>query len=128
MNKYVVVTFLVLASVLFSSAAIQPVHPMSSGTIFIKSNGRIEPSTAPIQRSGETYTLTGNINRQIVLEKNNIILDGLGYTLQGSGSGVAINMTCSNVTIQNMKIINWAAGVLGVFNNNTIKNCLITQC
>jgi len=128
MNRTIAATLLVLAIFLFSSVAIQPVHSMSSGTIFIKPNGSIDPSTAPIHHSGEIYTFTGNINSQIVLETDNIILDGSGYALQGGGSGVAINMTCSNVTVQNIDMINWKAGVLGVFNNNTIKNCLITQC
>ena len=103
-------------------------HSVSSGTIFINQNGNVNPSSAPIHRSGETYSFTGNVNSQIVVETDNIVLDGTGYMIQGGGSGVAINMTCSNVTVQNINIINWAAGILGVFNNNTIKDNSITQC
>ena len=128
MKRTIAVTFLLLAAVLFSLIAIQPVHSVSSGTIFIEQNGSVEPSTAPIIRSGATYTLTGNISSEIVLETDNVFLDGDGYALQGSGVRVAVNMTCSNVTVQNLNIINWQDGILGVFNNNTIQNCLITQC
>jgi hypothetical protein len=42
MNRTIAVTLLVLAIVLFSLVAIQPVHSMSSGTIFIKPNGSID--------------------------------------------------------------------------------------
>jgi parallel beta-helix repeat protein len=128
MKKTVVVAILALATILFSFAAIHPAYPASSGTIFIKPNGSVSPSNAPIQRSGQTYILTGNINRPIVVETNNIVVDGSGFTLQGSGGGVAVNLTCSNVIVQNMKMVHWAAGVLGVFDNNTVKNCLVTQC
>ena len=128
MKRTNAVTFLTLAVFLFSLIAIQPVHSVSSGTIFINQNGSVDPSSAPIHRSGETYSFTGNVNSQIVVETDNIVLDGAGYMIQGSGSGVAINMTCSNVTVQNVNIINWAAGILGVFNNNTIKDSSITQC
>lgn len=127
MNKTVVIIF-VFAIVLVSIDSVQPVHSASLGKIFIKPNGGVDPSTAPISKSGETYMLTGNIGIQVVLETDDIILEGNGYSLRGSGSGVGINMTCSNVTVQNLNVIDWEDGVLGVFNNNTIKNCLITQC
>jgi len=117
-----------LTILLLFSVAIEPVHSVSSATIFIMQNGNVAPSTAPIQRNGATYTLTENINSPIVLETDNIVLDGGGYTLQGDGTGVGINMTCSNVTVQNIDVSNWLDGILGVFNNNTIQNCLITQC
>jgi hypothetical protein len=41
---------------------------------------------------------------------------------------VGLNLTCSNVTVQNLRIIGWQAGVLGIFNNDTVKNNFITQC
>jgi hypothetical protein len=31
------------------------------------------------------------------VETNNIVVDGSGFTLQGSGGGVAVNLTCINV-------------------------------
>jgi len=59
-------------------------------TIYIRANGSIYPSTPLIQRNGDLYTLTGNIGSSadgIVILRNNVTLDGAGYTLQGSGSG-----------------------------------------
>ena len=128
MNRTIALTFIVLASLLSGLVTIQPVHSASGQTIVIKPDGSINPSSAPIHRDGKILALTGNINSPVVIEESNIIFDGTGYTIQGNGGVVALNLTCSNVTVQNLRIINWQAGVLGVFNNNTIKNSWITQC
>jgi hypothetical protein len=59
-----------------------------TGTIYIRADGSIDPSTAPIQRNGDTYTLTDNIFQSdiyattIVIERDNIVFDGAGYTLR----------------------------------------------
>ncbi len=127
MNK-ISPTLFVLVSLLLCLVTIQPVHSQYIQTIHIKPDGSINPSNAPLQRNGQTYTLTANTNEQIILETDNIILDGADHTLQGSGFGVALNMTCSNVTVENVHMVSWDAGVLGVFNNNTIRNSVITKC
>ncbi|HKM60611.1 MAG TPA: NosD domain-containing protein, partial [Candidatus Bathyarchaeia archaeon] len=127
MNRAIAALVLVLA-LFFCAIAVQPVHSAVSGIIYIKPNGTVTPSSAPIHQIGETYTLTGDIENPIIVEKDNIVLNGAGYMLQGDGSGVALNLTCSNVTVENFKIGNWQAGVLGVFNNNTVQNCQITGC
>jgi parallel beta-helix repeat protein len=85
------------------------------GTIYINPNGSIFPSTASILNSGNvTYTLTGNINDSIVVERNNIVIDGAGYTVQGtrilSSRGVYL-YGINNVTIRNMKIEAFDYGV-----------------
>ena len=128
MNRTTTFTLLLLISLLIGAITVQQAHSAPSQTIFIKPNGTIDPSSAPIQRNGETLTLTSNINSPIIIEQNNITFDGAGYTLQGSGSGVAVNLTCSNVTVQNVHLANWQAGILGVFNNNTIKDSSVNQC
>jgi nitrous oxidase accessory protein NosD len=99
----------------------------SFGTVFVRSDGSIEPSTAPIQRIGEVYLLSGNLyDSPIVLEKNSIVVDGGGYALEGAGSGIALNLTCSNVTVRNLQIVHWEVGILGAYNNNTVRNCFLT--
>ena len=45
-------------------------------TILIQSDGSIYPANVPIQRNGDTYTLTANIYDPILIEKSNIIFDG----------------------------------------------------
>src|SRR5271169_1385353 len=128
MNRTIALTFIVLASLILGLVTIQPVHSASAQAIVIRPDGSINPSSVPIHRDGKILSLTGNINSPVVIEESNIIFDGAGYTIQGNGGVVALNLTCSNVTVQNLRVINWQAGVLGVFNNNTIKNSWITQC
>jgi hypothetical protein len=128
MKKNSVILSIVLVSLLVCLIPLQTASSASPQKIYIKPDGSITPSASTIHQIGAIYTFSGNINSQIVVECNNIVIDGSGYSVQGEGSGVGFDLTCSNVTIQNTKITDWDAGVLGVFNNNTIKNCLITQC
>ncbi|MCZ2808111.1 MAG: hypothetical protein O2V44_02005, partial [Candidatus Bathyarchaeota archaeon] len=77
----------------------------TSGTIYIKSDGNIEPPTASIQRLGNTYIFNDNINDSIVIQKDHIVVDGAGYTLRGAGNRTGIYLTGrSNVTIKNIEI------------------------
>lgn len=97
-------------------------------TIYIKQSGDIE-STELIERDGNVYRFTGNIYAPIIVERNNIVIDGDGYTLGGGARvGVAINLTTSNVTVKNIHIVDWHTGILGVYNNNTILGNVITGC
>ena len=62
----------------------------TGGTIYIRADGSIDPPDAPIiTYDNVTYTLTDNITSSadgIVVERDNIILDGGGYTVQGVGA------------------------------------------
>jgi len=59
--------------------------------IYIKSDGSIV-GTDKIQCDGNVYTLTDNIiNQSIVVERFNIVIDGAGYTIQGTGASPARN-------------------------------------
>lgn len=80
----------------------------ASGTISINADGSINPTTAPISTTDNvTYTFTDNINSSIVIERNDTIIDGRGYTLNGTGSpmfGISLD-GISNVTIENIEVI-----------------------
>jgi parallel beta-helix repeat protein len=105
-----VVLTLLLISVLALAFNIQSVE--AEGTIYIRSDGGIEPSTAPIQRIGDVYTFTANISDSIVVERDNIVVDGAGYTVQkaGSDTGIAMNGRI-NVTIRNAVIRGFVHGI-----------------
>ena len=103
------------------------------GTIYIRADGSIDPSDAPISTLDDaTYTLTGNITSDgdgIVAERDNIIIEGAGYTVQGSGSGTGIYLSGrSNVTLQNINIKRFNNGiVLQGSNNNSVSRNNITE-
>jgi len=90
-----------------------------SGTIYIRSDGSIDPPTALIQRNGDVYTFMGNINDSIIVERNNVVLDGAYHTLQGAGSGTGVHLSSiSNVTIKNVEIRAFERGIYLRFSNN----------
>lgn len=95
----------------------------ADSAIYIKADGSIYPTTSPISTSDNvTYTLTGNItsnNDGIIVERNNTIIDGSGYTLQGSwfSSGILIT-NVSGVTVRNMNIGNFSLDIEVSFSSN----------
>ena len=78
----------------------------ASGTIYISSD----------------YTFTSNIYDTIIVTADNIIIDGAGYTVQGTGSGTGIDLSLrNNVTIKNVEVTNFHYGIfLVVSSNNTV--------
>jgi len=91
--------------------------------IYIKADGSIDPPTANITSPDNvTYTFTDDINASIVVEKNNTVVDGAGYTLQGVGGGTGIDLSyTNNVTLQNVKVSNFSYGIsLTESSHNTI--------
>ncbi len=117
---------------LFSLIVIPAAKSESPHFIVIYGDGSVSDNGA-IQKSGNIYSLTGDLaNSSIIVLCNNIILDGKGYTLQGPKDWVsglcAINLTCTNTTVQNFNILGfWEVGVLGNYNGNTIYHNYITK-
>jgi hypothetical protein len=75
-----------LSPVPSSSTSPSPSQLFAFPTVTIKSDGSVNPSTAPIQRIGNLYTFTGNLNGPLLIDKNNIVIDGADYTLLGNGT------------------------------------------
>jgi len=106
------------------------IHPVNADwtwteTIYIRVDGSVTPDTAPISTvDNVVYTLSDNISGNvseyssaIVVERDNIVVDAAGYTLQGTGSGMGMNMSeRSNVTVRNMRIKAFDHGI-GVGNS-----------
>jgi parallel beta-helix repeat protein len=95
-----------------------PIQPTTADTttlshiVTINADGTITPEVAPIQRQGDLYTLTGDIffdfeenEAALLIERDNIILDGLDQTMSGIGlfPGIIL-MGRDNVTIRNLTI------------------------
>jgi len=90
--------------------------------ITIFPDGTVEPSWG-IQRDADTYTLTADLKSTIEIQRDGITLNGANHTLQGpdrDNNTTAIALTARNITITNLHISNWTAGIYGAYNNNTI--------
>jgi parallel beta-helix repeat protein len=121
---------LLLAGLLTLAFNIQPAK--ASGTIYIRADGSIDPPDAPISTVDNiTYTFTGDITDSIVIERDNIVVDGAGYALQGTHASGSIGTTVtgrSNVTIKNTNIKNYWYGInLGSSSSNSISGNNITN-
>ena len=133
MKKIILLAFVFL---LFSTVVVvRFVSPVvAEGTIYIRSDGSVE-GTDNIQRDGNVYTFTDDIFGSIVVERDNIVVDGAGYTLQGSdpaGPSTGIRLWWrKNVTIKNMIISTffWGIDLHGFSSsNNSVYGNDITNC
>jgi parallel beta-helix repeat protein len=124
-----IMSILLVLSMLSLLSYIRPVR--AQGTIYIQADGSIYPSDAPISTVDDiTYTLTGNITADtngIVIERDNIVLNGAGYTVQGTAlynsEGIYLDGV-SNVTVKNTNVITFPEGIVLVssWNNNISGN------
>jgi len=103
----------------------------ASVTIYIRADGSVEPVTAPIQKDGDNYTFTDNIDFPIVVERSNIVVDGAGYALQGTRSSYGILLSGrSHVTVKNIYIKAFGTGIrldnssdCNIYGNNITDMC-----
>jgi parallel beta-helix repeat protein len=70
-----------------SAVRIQPIKAQYQGNIAINADGNVTPSTAPIQQTGDTYTLTGDVVGSISVLRSNTTFDGNGHSLIALGVG-----------------------------------------
>jgi len=130
MNKVVLLFF---ASVLLSGITFgECVSPIeAAGTIYIRADGSVSPSTARITSiDNVTYTFTDNNYGSIVVQRDSIVINGACYTLQGRRmyNSKGIDLTGRrNVTIENMEIKEFFFGIwLKASSHNNISTNNIT--
>jgi len=126
-RKLVLLMTLTLVLIYILSIAVKIQRVEASGTIYIRPNGDVDPSTAPIKRDGNSYTLTNNIYDEIVIMRSNVIIDGNGFTLEVSGTGFQLP-DVSNVTIKKtgIKASDYAIHLKSA-SNNTISGNFLTH-
>jgi parallel beta-helix repeat protein len=122
MKKTAVLTIILVSLMALSVVCVRPIKAQYQSNITIKANGSVNPSTSPIQKMGNLYTLTSNVDGSITVQRNNIILDGNGHTL----SNVISLASASNVTVKNLIIRRSSIGIKlwdtsnAIVTNNTI--------
>jgi len=125
MRKAFAVVLILVILISSCIIAVQPVKAQSLTGIIINADGSVTPSSPAIQMAENTCIITANLNSSITVERGNIVVDGANHTLQGPGisqNTIAITLMASNVTVENLHVTGWKAGVYGAFNNNTITN------
>jgi len=136
-----VISALLLFEALFVEAAqANPFEIPPPDSIFIRSDGSVS-GTDKIVQNGNMYTLTDNIAlsyKYIVIQKDNIILDGAGFTVTGDYRPGVSSLTVgiyisdrSNITIKNFRLTNLQFGIqlirakpITIFNNTLTNNRL----
>jgi hypothetical protein len=114
MNKVTSLASALLLIFVLGATGILLAKAQSFEIITIKSDGRVDPETAPLIHNGNIYTLTKNISGNITIERNCTVIEGSSYTIQGEGSATAavgIKITAYNVTVRNINIIDCFRGI-----------------
>jgi parallel beta-helix repeat protein len=119
------VVYFVILVVFLSVFATSVVPVKAIGIIYIRADGSIDPPSAPISSVDNiTYTFTSDIASDsdgVRIQRDNVIVDGAGYTVHGVGSSVGIVLVDSiNVTVKKMIIEGFSWGILGSRSNNVI--------
>jgi len=130
---WVMTMMLLLLGALGAVFGVQSVN--AGGGIHIKADGSIMPATVPISTVDKvTYTFTGTIKQPIIVERDNIILDGQGFILRNPADIPAFNMNGisldgrSNVTIKNVTIRAFWMGIqFETSTHNTVSGVTITK-
>ncbi len=144
---FVLLLFTTLVTVSKGSTSALPV-------IRILSDGSISPLTDSIQRNGDKYTFSADVYARIVVEKDNLVIEGSGYTLHGNYNGTRTdswvvgegpsqdydngaipwsigidlaNENIHNLTVRELNIKNFYIGMYVWTPNNTVTGCSVSD-
>lgn len=130
----IIVLLLLFVGLLALANDIEPVKSIWVGAVYIRADGSIEPPDAPIiTYDNITYMLKSNITSSdygIIIEKDDIVIDGAGFEVAGTGYGIGIDLSNRiNVTVKSITVKNFQTGILlnNSLSNNIFENNLITN-
>ena len=113
------VAFMVGTIVDFAEANFMPSLPELPAPIYIREDGTVEGETDVLQRTGNIYTLVRDINEIIEIQKDNVMIDGNGFTLTKPELNSAVPVVpvgwCPSIQISNR-------------NNVIIRNITFDSC
>jgi len=120
-RKVVPAIMLTLLLIGLFSLAIKPAKSEWTGTVYIRADGSIDPPDAPIiTYDNITYIVTSDLVGTIIIERDNIILNGTSHFVGGViGGRYGIRLEhVRNVTVTNFNINSVQYGI-GVFYSNS---------
>lgn len=106
----------------------------SSGSIFIRANGTVDGTNNIVSSDKVTYSFIDDIfDNAIVVERDNIVIDGTGHTLQGRDESQFYGITLTNrdnITIQNLTMTIFDTCILVNYSTNVriLGNALLGNC
>lgn len=133
-NKPWIVVALALVTVLSSAGLAAASTPRTDATarssgaldvVTIWANGTVTPATAPITKSGSTYTLTSDLNGSLVVLASGVTVDGADHLVNytGAGNGAAVSLlNTSGDTVEQFRSANASVGILA---NNTTSAAIL---
>ena len=121
--------------------------------IRILPDGSLDTANVPIQRNGDVYTFTDDVCAQLVVDRDNIVIDGAGYILYGTYNGtrtdswvvgqgpdqeyddtmpwsIGVDLATKDrhdLTIKNLNIKNFYIGTYLYTSNNIITGCAVSD-
>jgi parallel beta-helix repeat protein len=122
---------------LLAGAALEARVAMAAGgTVYIRADGSVQGTAYIVTGDNVTYLLTANITATIIVQRDNVVLDGNGHTVQGThvvvntGEGSGIDLSGrTNVTVKNTQIKSSSHGVylssssgISILGNNMTNN------
>lgn len=98
---------------MFASASRTQIARASEPTIYIMPDGTVNGTTNIHTSDNITYFFTANIDFQsIIVQRNNIAIDGGGFTLNGGGNKNGAGWSnIDNVTVKNLNIKGFIMGI-----------------
>ncbi len=135
MKKFVsvLVVAVFLISLVFSVLKITSVNAQNNpnannGTIYIESNGSINPSNVPIQREGNTYLMTSDLHitftampyNAIEIQKDDVTLDGGGHRIYANGASIYVN-GINGLRVKNFDLTHSGSIILWVSSNDIVQ-------
>ncbi len=131
MKKIMTAFLLCMFVVSLCAVNVQPAQSQSLGAVYIDSDGTVYSTanvTVPIQQDGTVYTFTDDlVVSAFGVLRSNIVVDGAGFTLSGSGEAGIDLSYANNVTIEDV----YLAGMFldGIYlsesSSHTITDCTI---
>ena len=97
--------------------------------IYIKPDGTVDPTDAPIQKNGNVYTFTDNIIAALIVQKSDLTINGDNFSLKGDADNYGIFLNnVNNITIEDLVIENCNVGIyFSSSDNNTVTGTTITE-
>jgi parallel beta-helix repeat protein len=71
--------------------------------VYILADGSVQ-GTSSIQRNGDVYTLVGDIAGPLIVQKDNVVIDGAGHTLVGGNGRGIVLADRHDVTLKNARV------------------------